>query len=93
MSYGYETWNLFSGRNVNYKRWEKNWRWRGTKFSNNLGLHNEKLHGLYRSDTTIRIVKCGRLRLAGYGARMEKTRSIYKIFMGNLLENGHLQDQ
>jgi hypothetical protein len=36
-------------------------------------LHNEELHNLYSSPSTIRIMKSGRLRLAGNVARMGRS--------------------
>ena len=42
-------------------------------------LHNEELHSLYRSPNTIKLIKFRRLRWAGHVARMEESRSAFKI--------------
>ena len=42
-------------------------------------FHNEELHSLYRSPNIARMIKARRLRRAGYVARMEEGRSIFKI--------------
>jgi hypothetical protein len=34
------------------------------------GLHNEELHALYSSPTTVRVIKSRRMRWAGHVARM-----------------------
>ena len=43
------------------------------------GLYNEELHSLYRSPNIVRAIKPRRLRLAGHVARMEESRSSFKI--------------
>ena len=48
------------------------WRW----------LHNEELHGLYRSPSIVRVIKSRRLRWASHIARMEEGRSAFKILKG-----------
>jgi hypothetical protein len=45
-------------------------------------LHNEELHNLYFSPSTIRIIKSRRMRLTGNVARMGK-RNAYSILVGN----------
>ena len=42
-------------------------------------LHNEELHSLYRSPNIVRVIKSRRLRWAGHVARMEKSRSAFKM--------------
>ena len=42
-------------------------------------LHNEELHSLYRSPNIARVIKSRRLRWAGHVARMEESRSAFKI--------------
>ena len=45
-------------------------------------LHNEKFHSLYRSPNIVRVIKSRRLRWAGHVARMEESRSAFKILTG-----------
>ena len=45
-------------------------------------LHNEELHSLYRSPNIVRVIKSRRLRWAGHVARMEESRSAFKILTG-----------
>ena len=45
-------------------------------------LHNEELHGLYRSPNIVRAIKSRRLKWAGHVARMEESRSVFKILTG-----------
>ena len=40
-------------------------------------LHNEELHGLYRSPSIVRVIKSIRLRWAGHVARMEEGKSTF----------------
>ena len=54
--------------------WAKNREWRR--------LHNEELHSLYRLLNTVRMIKSRRLRWAGHVARMEESRSDFKILTG-----------
>ena len=49
-------------------------------------LHNEELHSLYRSLKIVRMIKSRRLRWAGHVARMEESRSAFKMLTGNLQE-------
>ena len=44
--------------------------------------HSEELHSLYRSPNMFRVIKYGRLRWAGHVARMEESRSAFKILTG-----------
>jgi hypothetical protein len=43
---------------------------------------NEELHTLYHSSNIVRVIKSRRLRSAGHVARMEVSRSAYKILTG-----------
>jgi hypothetical protein len=45
-------------------------------------LHNEELHGLYSSPSTVRVNKARRMRWAGYAARMGEVRGAYNILVG-----------
>jgi hypothetical protein len=45
-------------------------------------LHNEELHNLYYSPSTIRIIKSRRMRWAGHVAGRGENRSAYRIFVG-----------
>ena len=45
-------------------------------------LHHEELNYLYSSPTIIRVIKSGRMRWAGYVARMGERRSVYRILEG-----------
>ena len=45
-------------------------------------LHNEELHSLCRSPNIVRVIKSRRLRWAGHVARMEESRSAFKILIG-----------
>ena len=47
-------------------------------------LRNEELHSLYRSPNIIRVIKSRRLRWAGYVARMEESRSAFKMLTGKI---------
>jgi hypothetical protein len=46
-------------------------------------LHNEELHDLYSSSSTIRIIKLRRMRLAGHVARMGEKRNAYRLLVGS----------
>jgi hypothetical protein len=46
-------------------------------------LHNEELHDLYSSPTSIRIMKAKRMRWAGHVARMGEKRNTYRLLLGN----------
>jgi hypothetical protein len=45
-------------------------------------LHNEELHDLYPSPSTIRIIKARRMRWAGHVARMREKRNVYRLLVG-----------
>jgi hypothetical protein len=45
-------------------------------------LHNEELHGLYSSPSTVRVIKARRMRWAGHVARMGEMRGAYNILVG-----------
>ena len=45
-------------------------------------LHNEEHHSLYRSPNIARVIKSRRLRWAGHVARMEESRSAFKMLTG-----------
>jgi predicted small integral membrane protein len=45
-------------------------------------LHNEVLHNLYSSPSTIRIIKSRRMRWAGHVARMGAKKSVYGLLVG-----------
>ena len=49
-------------------------------------LHNEKLHSLYHSPNVVRLIKSRRLRWAGHVARMEESRSAFKMLTGKPTE-------
>jgi hypothetical protein len=44
-------------------------------------LHNEELHNLYSSPSTIRMIKSGRMIWAGHVARMEMKINAYRILV------------
>jgi hypothetical protein len=45
-------------------------------------LHNEELHDLYSSPSTIRIIKSRRMRWAGHVGQMGEKRSVYSLLVG-----------
>jgi hypothetical protein len=49
-----------------------------------LKLHNEELHDLYSSPTILRVIKSGRMRSAGHGARMGRGVACTGFWWGNL---------
>ena len=46
-------------------------------------LHNAELHALFSSPNIIRSLKSRRLRWAGHVARLEQSRNVYRVFVGN----------
>jgi hypothetical protein len=44
--------------------------------------HNEELHDLYSSPTTVRVIKSRRMRWAGHVARMEERRDVCMVLVG-----------
>ena len=44
-------------------------------------LHNSELHALYSSHNIIMNLKSGRLKWAGYVARMEQSRNAYRVLV------------
>ena len=87
MLYGCETWSLTLREECRLRVFEnrilkrifgpkrdKNGQWRR--------LHNEELHGLYRSSNIVWVNISRRLRWAGHAARMEEGRSAFKIVAG-----------
>ena len=45
-------------------------------------LHIEEVHSLYRSPNIVRVIESRILILAGYVARIEEGRSVFKILTG-----------
>jgi hypothetical protein len=45
-------------------------------------LHNKELYALHPSPNIIRVIKSGRLRWAGYVARMVQRRGAYRVLVG-----------
>jgi hypothetical protein len=45
-------------------------------------LPNEELHNLYSLPSIVRIIKSGKMRWAGYAARMRAKRNAYRIVVG-----------
>ena len=45
-------------------------------------LHNEELNDLYSSPYIVRVIKSRRMRWAGYVARMEERRGVYRVLVG-----------
>jgi hypothetical protein len=45
-------------------------------------LHNEELHDLYSSPSTIRVIKARRMRWVGHVARMGEKRNAYRLLVG-----------
>ena len=82
--YGCETWSLTLGEECRLIVFEnrilgrivgpnkdENGEWRR--------LHNEELHSLSRSPNIVRVIKSRTLRRTGHVARMEESRSAFKI--------------
>ena len=47
-------------------------------------LHNEELHGLYCSPSTVRVIKSRRIGWAEHVARMGERRGVYRVLVGKL---------
>jgi hypothetical protein len=45
-------------------------------------LHNEELNNLYFSPNIVRVIKSGKMRLAGHVARMGEGRGVYGVLVG-----------
>jgi hypothetical protein len=45
-------------------------------------LYNEELHDLYSLPSIIRMIKSGRMKWAGYVARMWEKRNVYRLLVG-----------
>ena len=90
--YGCETWSLTLREAFRLRVLEnrilrrifgpKNGEWRR--------IHNEELHSLYRSPNVVRVIKSRRLKWAGHVARMEESRSSFKILTGKPTGKRHL---
>jgi transcription termination factor 2 len=44
-------------------------------------LHNDELHDLYSSPNIVRVIKSRKMRWAGYVARMEEGRGVYRVLV------------
>ena len=44
-------------------------------------LHNEELNGQYSSPNIFRVIKSGRMKWAGYVARIGERRDVYRVLM------------
>ena len=88
MLYGCETWYLTLRVECRLKIFENRILRRifGPKRDENREwrrLNNEKLHSLYRSVNTVRMIKSRRLRWAGHLDRIEERRSAFKMLTYN----------
>jgi hypothetical protein len=45
-------------------------------------LHNDEFHSLYSSPNIVRVIKSGRMRLAGHVAGMGEGRDFYRVLVG-----------
>jgi hypothetical protein len=54
-------------------------------------LHDDKLHNLYPSPTTVNVIKLRRMRWMGHIALVRETRNAYKIVIGKLEGKGQLE--
>jgi hypothetical protein len=86
--YGCETWSLTVREKHKLRMFENRMLRRtfGPKRDGVTGgwrkLHNEELHNLYSSPSTIRIIKSRRMRWAGHVARMGEKRNVYRLLVG-----------
>jgi len=55
-------------------------------------LHSDRLDALYTLPNIIWVIKLRRIIWAGHVARMVNKRGAWCVFMGNLMERGHLGD-
>ena len=55
-------------------------------------LHNEELNDLYCSPNIIRVIKSGRMRLAGHVARMGRGEAYAGFCWVNLRSKDHMED-
>jgi hypothetical protein len=56
------------------------------------GLHNDELHNLYTSPSSIRVIKSRRIRWIGHAAHMGEMRNVYSILVGKLERRDHSED-
>jgi hypothetical protein len=86
--YGCETWSLTLRKEHRLRVFENKVLRRifGPKRDEVMGgrtkLHNEKLHDLYSSPNTIRIIKSRRMRCVGHVARMGGKGNAYRLLVG-----------
>jgi hypothetical protein len=85
--YGCETWSLILGeehrlrvfenrvlRKIFGPKREEDGSWRK--------LHNDEFHSLYSSPNIVRVIKSRRMRWAGYVARRDEGRDVYRVLVG-----------
>ena len=87
MLYGCETWSLTLREESRLRVFENRILRRifGPKRDENVEwrrLQNEELHSLYRSPYIVRVIKSRRLRWVKHVARMDESRSGFKILTG-----------
>jgi hypothetical protein len=86
--YGYETWSLTLSDDYRLRVFENRVLRRifGPKRDEVTGewrkMHNEELHDLYSSPSTIRMLRSRTMRWAGHVARMGEKRNRYRILVG-----------
>jgi hypothetical protein len=86
--YGYKTWSLTLRGEHGLRVFENGVLRRifGPKRNEVTGgwrkLHNEELHDLYSSPSTIRMIKLRRMRWAGHVAQMRGKRNAYRLLVG-----------
>jgi hypothetical protein len=83
--YGCETWSLTLREEHRLEGvWEQGVEeniWTEERWSDGK-LHNEELHNFHSSPSKIRMIKSGRMRLAGHVAQMGERRNTYRILVG-----------